>query len=66
MTLTAYYDACIHLMHPLHAAQIANALGDTVDQLITDAYTGEIDDLNDTTPESFARWIDSTYRYLFQ
>lgn len=51
-------------MHPLHAGIVATLYMTTIDDLIADAYAGEIDDLNDSTPECFTRWVDSTYTHL--
>jgi hypothetical protein len=64
MTFDKFRNECLEMMHPLHTAQIATMYRCTIDELINDAYTGEIDDINDLTPESFVRWVDSTYTRL--
>jgi len=64
MTYETFRNECLEMMHPLHAAQIASMFHMTIDEMIEYAYTGEFDDINDSTPESFVRWIDSTYQRL--
>jgi hypothetical protein len=64
MTFNQFRIDCIELMHPLHAGIVASMFHTTIDDLISDAYAGEIDDLNDSTPECFTRWVDSTYTHL--
>jgi hypothetical protein len=64
MTYDEFRTTALELCHPLHTAQIASMFMCTIDDLIADAYAGEIDELDDSTPESFVRYIDSTYAHL--
>jgi hypothetical protein len=64
MSYAEFRTECINRMHPLHAGIVATSLAATIDELINDAYTGEIDDLNESTPDAFARWIDHAYNWI--